>query len=131
VAVNFQDFFKVRMKVLKFLLVLAIVSRSSGSSIEDSIETLEHLFVNFNFPLTINAFLCWETGKFQIIRNILDSFKISYQITQLNLRKFSTNETLWLPFRIQTLSRNSQFISTIISLCLNLHVKMRNNCSIG
>jgi hypothetical protein len=54
------------MEVLKLLIVCAIISSSNGSSIEDSIKTLENLLVNFNFSLTINAFLCWESGNFHI-----------------------------------------------------------------
>lgn len=51
------------MEFLKFLLIFTVIASSNGSSIENSIKTLENLLVNFNFPHTINAFLCWEPGK--------------------------------------------------------------------
>jgi hypothetical protein len=63
-----RSFFKVKMEVFKLLLVLTIViPRSNGSTIKDSIKTLENLLVNFNSALTVNAFLCWESGNIRFI----------------------------------------------------------------
>lgn len=87
---------KVEMEVFKLLIVVfTIVSRSNGSSIKDSIKTLENLLVNFKSALTVNAFLCWEPGNFryrlQIIsvslRDSLSDYSI-HLMKALNERNF-------------------------------------------
>jgi hypothetical protein len=47
------------------LFVLAILgfSLNAGEAVKDSIATLEHLLVNFNTSLSVNAFVCWEDGE--------------------------------------------------------------------
>lgn len=45
-----------------FLLVLRLAA-TRASSVNDSIKALEKFLVNFDTSLSINAFVCWESGE--------------------------------------------------------------------
>lgn len=46
-----------------FSLIVLMLSASKASSVNDSIKALEKFLVNFDISLSINAFVCWESGE--------------------------------------------------------------------
>lgn len=66
---------------IAFLLGLT-VSMTKASFVNDSIRTLEKFLVNFETSLSVNAFVCWESGEKDQFS--MRSLKIFPQITQYN-----------------------------------------------
>lgn len=51
------------MAALQRILVFCIVFTVVNGDLEGSIKTLSHLLTSLNTPLSVNAYVCWETGK--------------------------------------------------------------------
>lgn len=51
------------MLFAKLLIALLVFFETNGILIDEKIKTLSHLLTNQNFALTVNAFVCWESGK--------------------------------------------------------------------
>lgn len=54
------------MASLRVLTIFLAVSAAKGDLIKDNIKTLEHLLMSFNTALTVNAFVCWESGMSEL-----------------------------------------------------------------
>jgi hypothetical protein len=50
------------------LVVLAFItfSSSNGKAIKNSIKALEHLLINQKTSLTVDAFICWDSGEIRL-----------------------------------------------------------------
>lgn len=49
----------------KVLVSFFVITSVKSDLIKDNIETIKNLLVSFNTALTVNAFVCWETGEYE------------------------------------------------------------------